>query len=97
MSNTIFPKKYTKTLQSEPNFTESANSMKEDELKKLILSCESDINEVEKAKEGDTQLAAAKENVKQYGASYRETKTLLTAKIKYALHVLEERGVSLTR
>jgi hypothetical protein len=97
MSNTIFPKKYTNALKVEPNFTESANSMKEDELKKLILSCESDINEVEKAKEGDTQLAAAKENVKQYGASYRETKTLLTAKIKYALHILEERGVSLTR
>jgi hypothetical protein len=89
-------KKYLKVLGNETGFIDNANSMNTDDLKKLILKCEGDLNEVEQAKEADTKLADAKETVKEFAAPYTETKKLLTSKIKYAVYLLEERGVDLS-
>ena len=92
----VFPDKYIKVLKSETGFIDTANSLSENELKKLILSCEANINKVEEAKANDQKLNDAKETVKEYTAPYSETKKLLTAKIKYSLYLLNERGISLT-
>ena len=40
----------------------------------------------------DVKLNAAKEVMKDLSKSYRDSKSIETAKIKYCLHVLESRG-----
>jgi hypothetical protein len=94
-NTTTFPQKWSKKLPD--GWSEMANSMKEDELKKVILECESSLYDNERAKEADAKLQKAKEEAKEAGAVYKDTKDTQTAKIKYALYVLEERGITLER
>lgn len=93
MSDTEFSPKFLKKLQKgAPDFTDSANAMQTDDLKALVLKCEKSIVEIDKAKDEDHKLNAAKEVVKSFGKPYSESKALETAKIKYCMYVLESRG-----
>lgn len=85
-----FPKKYLSKLPS--GFAEEIQSMSKEEIDKKILLCENHIYEVESAKDLDENLKAAKEHVKDLSSSYSETKSNETAKIKYCIYVLTERG-----
>jgi|ERR1700722_4520352 len=95
MSNNIFPDKYLKKLEQE--FVDSLTAMDTEEIKKRVLEAESNIYEMESAKEKDAELSDAREKVKELSKVYRETKATDTAKIKYCLFVLENRGVNLDR
>ena len=87
-----FPAKYLKKLPE--TFVETAESMKEEDIRKQIVQCEGNISTVEKAKEDDEKLNGAKSLVKDLAAPYNETKACENAKIRYLIYVLEGRGVN---
>jgi hypothetical protein len=96
MSNeVVFPDKYAKVLKDLPEFKDTADAASTDDLKKIIVTCEGNIYTVEKEKDDDTKLNGAKELVKEYSAPYRDAIKVQTAKIKYALYLLEGKGEDL--
>ena len=95
MSDKTFPQKFSKQLPT--GWQEIAESMKDDELKKVIFECEANIYTIDQAKEDDSKLQGAREEVKEFSAPYADAKKVQTAKIKYALFVLEGRGVDLDK
>jgi hypothetical protein len=94
-NDNTFPEKFLKKLPD--GFTDTANAMKDDELKKTIFECEGNIYVIDREKEGDDKLNGAKEIVKDHAAPYRDAKACQMAKIKYALYLLEGRGVDLDK
>ncbi len=91
----IFPEKWSKILKDLPEFKETAEAASEEDLKKIIVSCEGNIYTVDKEQEADVKLNAAKEMAKEYSAPYRDAKKVQMAKIQYALFLLEGKGVEL--
>jgi hypothetical protein len=94
-ADNTFPDKLLKKLPD--GFTDTANAMKDDELKKLIFECEGNIYVIEKEKDNDDKLNGAREIMKEHAAPYRDAKACQTAKIRYALYLLEGRGVDLDK
>lgn len=92
---TTFPEKWAKVLKELPEFKDNADALSVDELKKLIVTCEGNIFNIEKEKEDDTKLAGAKELVKEYSAPYRDAIKVQTAKVKYALFLMDSSGTEL--
>lgn len=92
---TTFPEKWHKILDKLPEFKEIADAASTDELKKIIVTCEGNIYTIEKDKEACIELNAAKELVKEHGAGFRDAAKAQMTKIKYALFLLEGRGVDL--
>lgn len=90
---TTFPEKYYKVINKLPEFKDSADAASVDELKKMVVESEGHIYTIEKAMAEDEKLNAAKELVKEHSADYRESLKVQTAKIKYALFLLEGKGV----
>ncbi len=94
--NSGFPDKYKKHLSSE--WMESSESKSNDELKKNVVQYEQAISMAEKDREGDPKLNALKEqaitlkkeieDADPYKLSIQE----LQAQIKYAVHILAQRG-----
>jgi hypothetical protein len=95
MSNSeenVFPAKWAKILKEIPEFKEMAESSSPEDLKKIILTCEGNLYNIEKEKTQDHKLNGAKELVKEYTAPYRDAMKVQTAKVKYALFLLEGKG-----
>lgn len=90
-----FPEKWTKVLKEIPEFKDTADAASTEELKKIVVDCEGNIYTIEKEKEADTKLNSAKELVKEFSEPYRDAIKTQTAKIKYALFLLEGKGVSI--
>jgi len=90
---TEFPKKWLDKMPE--GFADSANSMSEEELKRVIVESEGNIYTIEADKDKDPKLNGAKEIMQSLGKPYREAKACQTAKIKYACFLLESRGVDL--
>lgn len=90
-----FPEKWYKIIKSMPEFKDTADSASEDDLKKIIVSCEGNIYTVEQEKAADAKLNATKELMKDYSAPYSEGIRAQTARIKYALFLLENKGVDM--
>jgi len=88
-----FPKKWMDKLPD--GWADGANSMKEDELHKVIVECEGNVYTIAQAKGNDEKLQAAKLVSKDLSAPYREAAQAQQAKIQYALWLLEGRGVDL--
>lgn len=89
-----FPEKWAKVLKDLPEFKENADAASTEDLKKIIVTSEGNIYTIDKEKDDDTKLNAAKELVKEYSAPYRDAVKVQTAKIKYALFLLEGKGES---
>jgi|SRR5579859_2087416 len=87
----VFPEKFIKKLPT--GFTDEADAMSVDDLKKLIVRCEGNVYTIDKEKDADIKLSGAKEIVKELSEPYREAKTVQQLKIKYALFILEGKGV----
>jgi len=87
-----FAEKWAKVLKELPEFKENADAASVEDLKKIIVTCEGNIYETDKAKEADVKLNAAKECVKDFSAPYRDAIKVQTAKIKYALFLLDGKG-----
>jgi len=92
---TEFEDKWAKVLKEIPEFKETADVASTDELKKIIVTCEGNIYTVDKEKLEDVKLNAAKEIVKEMSAPYRDAVKIQTAKIKYALFLLDGQGINL--
>jgi hypothetical protein len=90
-----FPEKYAKVLKELPEFKDTADAASSDDLKKIIVQCEGNIYTIEKEKDDDAKLNSARELVKEYTAPYRDAIKVQTAKIKYALFLLEGKGEDL--
>lgn len=93
--STMFPEKWNKVLKEIPEFKDTADAASTDDLKKIIFQCEGNIYTIDKAKDEDQPLSAHKEAVKELTAPYRDAMKVQTAKIKYALFLLEGKGVDL--
>lgn len=89
----FFPEKWSKKLPT--GWQDTASTMTEEELKKVIFECEGNIYTIEKEKAADVKLQGAREIVKEHAAPYRDAKSTQEAKIKFALYLLENRGVDL--
>jgi hypothetical protein len=92
---TTFPEKWLKIIGKLPEFKDTADAASADDLKKIIVTCEGNIYTTEQEKAADVKLTGAKELVKEYSESYRDAIKAQTAKIKYALFLLEGKGVKL--
>jgi hypothetical protein len=92
---TEFPKKWWDVVKGIPEFKDTADSGSIEDLKKIIVTCEGNIYTIDEEKDADTKLTGAKELVKEYSAPYREAIKVQTAKIKYALFLLQGKGVDL--
>ena len=90
-----FPEKWNKVIEGLPEFKEAADASSADDLKKIIVECEGNIYTIDKEKDEDQKLNAARELVKDMSAPYRDAIKAQTAKIKYALFLLEGKGVDL--
>lgn len=88
----VFPAKWEKILKDYPEFKSEAESADTDGLKKILISCESNLFTIEKEKTADAKLNSAKELVKEYSAPYKDAMKAQTAKIKYILYLLEQNG-----
>lgn len=89
----IFPEKWKKKLPT--GFIEDAEALDDDGLKKVVFDAESNIYTIEKEKENDPKLNGAKEIIKDLNGPFRDAKSCQMAKIRYALFLLENRGVDL--
>lgn len=89
----MLPKKWAKIIKELPEFKEMADAASTDELKKMIVTAEGNIFDIEKAKEKDAELQSAREKSRGLAAPYNDAKNAQTAKIKYILFLLDEKGV----
>jgi len=94
VQQTVFPDKWLKKLKG-TGFVETADSKSSEELQKAIFEAEGNIYSIEKAKDACVKLQAARAVVKDEIGPFNESKGIETAKIKYALFLLESRGVDL--
>lgn len=92
---TTFPEKWYKVIAAMPEFKDMAEAASEEDLKKIIVTCEGNIYTIEQEKAADVKLNGAKELAKEYSEPYREADKVQKAKIKYALFLLEGKGVDL--
>jgi hypothetical protein len=90
-----FPEKWLKIINKSPEFKDTADAASEEDLKKIIVECEGNIYTVEAEMAADTKLNSAKELVKEYSAAHKDALKYQMAKIKYALFLLEGKGVEL--
>ncbi len=88
----VFPEKWAKVLKDLPEFKDTADAASVEDLKKMIVTSEGNIYVIEQEKENDVKLNAAKELVKEHSAPYRDAIKVQTAKVKYALFLLESKG-----
>jgi hypothetical protein len=89
------PEKWQKVLKDMPEFKDTADAASVEDLKKILVTCEGNIYTIEQEKAEDTKLNGARELAKEYAAPYRDAIKTQTAKIKYALFLLESKGVEL--
>lgn len=89
----FFPEKWAKVIKELPEFKEIADAASVDDLKKIIITSEGNIYTIEKEKDADIKLNAAKELVKDHSAPYRDAAKVQMAKIKYAVFLLEGKGI----
>lgn len=92
------PKKWMKLLTED--WRSAADSKSTDELKKNIVQWEQAISSTEKDMDNDSALNGIKEkmtdlkeDLKEKSTVYKESITQCTAQIKYAVHLLDSRGV----
>jgi len=90
-----FPEKWYKVVTALPEFKDTADAASIDDLKKIIVESEGNIYTIEQDKGNNSKLLAAQELVKEFKTPYQDAIKAQTAKIKYALYLLENKGVDL--
>lgn len=97
--NPLSGKKWAKLLSSE--WMTTAESWNTDEIKKKIVQWEQAIGQSEKDMDADhalnglkDRMAELKEQIKETSEVYTKTIAEVQAQIKYVVHLLDQRGVS---
>jgi hypothetical protein len=67
-------------------------SLSEDEIKKIIVSCDGNAFTIKKQMSEDEKLQAAKEVLKDLASGYKEAIQVQKIKSEYCVHLLECRG-----
>ncbi len=75
-----------------PGYAEDIAGYDKARLQAEVLQSEANIRQVENEKEQDEKLNGAKSLVKDLAGPYRDAVSAQRAKIKYVLHILDERG-----
>lgn len=92
-SNTSsFPAKWLSKLPE--GWTDIAQAMSAEDLKKKLVECERTISSTEKDMENDPKLIEAKEAAKNVSGDYKAIINAHKAMVKYLVYVLDERGTS---
>lgn len=86
-----FAEKYNKVLPADVKA--EIERMSPEEAKALVIECENAYNEQERLRDADENLTAAKAVVKDLAGAYKDAMKYQTAKIKYALFCLEQKGL----
>lgn len=73
-------------------FASSAESMSTADLEKVINDCAVQTVQLDNKLDTDENLMALEEQAKDLRGAYRDTRKVLTAKIKWCVHLLESRG-----
>jgi len=90
-----FPKKL---LDKVPGpVADAIPSMKEDELRERIVSCEASIVDFEKAHDDSAKIKVLKEELKDLVGGFRDAKKAEEATIKYCIYTLRKQGVVLAK
>lgn len=92
---TTFPQKYAKVLKELPEFKSIADAASPEDLKKIILESNGNIYNIEKAKEEDVKLTAAKELTRDLASGYKDAIKVQNVKSRYALFLLEGAGTEI--
>lgn len=85
-----FPKKWAKFLPD--GFMEEVAGFTEEDVKKTMLACNSNVYNIEAEVDADEKLNAAKEVLKDLSAGYKEALKTQNAKIKFCSFELKNRG-----
>ncbi len=89
-----FPEKYRKKLQTlAEGFMDTIDQLDTEEIKKRILTAEGNIYEIEYEKDNNEKFLKIKEEMQLISKPFAEAKTVETAKIKYCVYILTEKGV----
>jgi len=75
-----------------PGYAEDMAGMNDAQIRAEIIKAETAIRYTEQEMAADEKLRGARELAKDLSAPYREANNAQKAKIRYSLHVLEERG-----
>lgn len=96
MKEASFPEKYMKKLNTlAQGFTDAVDTADVDEIKKKLLTAEKNVYEIENEKEANLKLSELKEKMKEITAPYRDARAVETAKVKYCVFSLQQRGVKI--
>lgn len=96
MEDIKFPKKFQKKLETfAPEYMETVDGANTDDIKKMILSAENNIYQIDHEKENNEELLKMKEALKEITEPFTEAKTTEAAKIKYCLFTLGQRNIKL--
>lgn len=87
-----FPDKWMKIIKELPGFVDETDAATVDALKKIIVESEGNIYTIEKDKEENERIKEAKEALKEYLGPYRDAVKTQTAKIKYCIYLLAQKG-----
>lgn len=86
-------KELKKVLKQLPvQYADDAAGFDREKLRNEVIKAEIAIHEVRQAEQADDELTREKEKVKELAGPYRDANKAQTAKIKYLLHLLDERG-----
>lgn len=73
-------------------FIDEVRGLDEKGLRDKIVNLSKEIEDIDRAKEADADLAALKDKVKELAGAYFDAKKDKTNKLKYVLLLLEEKG-----
>lgn len=85
-----FDKKWAKLLPS--GYEESAQSMQNPELEQVIVKSRGLIGDIEIDLRNDNKLKVLKDDIKTIVGAYHDAQKAEDAKVRFALHLLRERG-----
>jgi uncharacterized protein (DUF2252 family) len=79
--------------ESDSSFCGEVRGMNLDQIKERLSKLSLDAQSIVRAKEEDEELTAAKEEVKEMGAPYREAMKKVRQKLDFLVSILEEKNV----
>ena len=74
-----------------PEFAKEIESLTKDQLKERVYQLQKGLEESEAHKEANDELKAARANVSELNAPYRDVKTAVKLKTKYILELLDKK------
>lgn len=80
----------TKMEKEMPEFCSEVTSLSEDDLRKRLASLAEEGDNVDEAKENDTDLADSVEEAKSKAAPYRDAKKAIKLKTRYIVSLIKE-------